>query len=225
MSAVYPNAIKVFSPRVDYTELVDAADVNVSYTEINAIQQTLGVLPNTDTIDGKLNTWSTVGNRISAVNKGVSKPFCNVYASNFSVPYAEGINPSFTNKGWDTHGMWTGDTQLVCPRSGVYSFDAYIRWHPDNLSADNQQPVFNRNGELLLAVRTVNVTGDLVDQGGFFPIGWQRSTHQAASITLPWFQGNAVELFVYQSCLTSPIVSTAFLSITYHRDPPTTNNL
>ena len=226
MVAVYPNAIKTFAYRQDYTELVDAADVNVSYDEIGAIQKTLGVLPNTDTIDGKVNTWPTVSNRISAVREGVSKPYCNVQAHNFSVPYGPaGLNVSWTNTTWDTHKMWAGGTQLICPRSGVYSFDIYIRWHPDNLPDDNQQPVFNRNGGLLIAARSTNISGDLVDTGGFYPIGWQRSTHQSASITLPWVKGDAVVMYVNQSCLTSPIVSSAYMSITYHRDPPTTNNL
>jgi hypothetical protein len=225
MVAVFPNAIKTFSYRQDYTDLVDAADVNVSYDEINAVQKNLGVLANTDVIDGATNTWSTVGKRISAVREGVSKPFCNVQAHNVSIPYGVQTTPSFTSKTWDTHGMWNGSTQLVCPRSGVYSFEVYIRWHPDNLPDDNQQPVFNHNGELFIALNSTGIGGNMTNQGGFFPIGWQKSTHQSASMTLPWIKGDAITAIAFQSCLSAPIVSTIYVSITYHRDPPTTNNL
>jgi hypothetical protein len=225
MVAVYPNAIKTFAYRQDYTELVDAADVNVTYDEIGAVQTTLGVLPNTDVIDGAVNTWSTVSTRISAVREGVSNPFCNVQAHNISVPYGIQYTPSFTSKTMDSHNMWNGSTQLVCPRSGVYSFEAYVRWHPDNLPNDNQQPVFDHNGELFIAINSTNVTGNLANQGGFFPIGWQKSTHQSTSMTLPWVKGDAVTVILYQDCLSAPIVATVYLSVTYHRDPQTTNNL
>jgi hypothetical protein len=120
--------------------------------------------------------------------------------------------------------MGTGG-QLICPRTGVYTFDIYIRWHADNTPNDNQQPVFNRNGELNISISAVNTNYNIVAQGGFFPIGWQKSTHQSASMTAPWAKGQAVTMLLQQTCLTTPITATAVCAITYHRDPPTTNNL
>jgi hypothetical protein len=225
MVAIYPAAVKKFSYRQDYTELVEAADVNVSYDEIAATQTTLGVLPNTDTIDGAVNTWSTVGNRISAVRAGVSKPYVTLSAHNFQVPYSTRTSPAWTSVTWDTHGMYGGSNQVVCKRSGVYTFDIYTRWHKDSLPADNQQPVFNRNGELQIFIQSNGTDYNIVNQGGFFPIGWQRSTHQSASITQPWYKGQALTMIHYQSCLTTPIIATSICAITYHRDPPTKNNL
>ncbi|HEY1645113.1 MAG TPA: hypothetical protein VGF75_01870 [Candidatus Saccharimonadales bacterium] len=225
MTAVYPAAVKTFAYRQDYTELVEAADVNVSYDEINATQKTLGVLPNTDTIDGAVSTWPTVGNRISAVAKGVSHPFCNVSANNIMVPYETHTVVQWTNKTWDTHGIWGGGTQLICPRSGVYTFNIYIRWHQDSMPNDNQQPVFNRSGQLKIALTPTNTPTDITNQGGYYPQGWQKANHQSASMTLPWVKGNAITMEVNQQCLTTGIIATALCSITYHRDPPTPNNL
>lgn len=223
MVAVYPSAIKTFVYRQDFTELVEAADVNVSYDEIRAIQNTLGVNPQTDVIDGKVNTYTSVSNRISVVRQGLDKPFANVSAHNMLIPYNTQHTATWTSKSWDTHSIWQGGSQLICPRDGVYTFDIYIRWHGDNSPNDNQQPVFNRNGELYIAIGSVGDTGYIVNQGGFFPIGWQKSTHQSASITVPWVKGNAVQVYVYQGCLTTPITATAICSVTYHRDPPAFN--
>lgn len=226
MVAVYPTNVKTFSYRQDFTQIVEAGDVNVAYDEIAALETTLGTNPQWDTIDGVVNKWSTVGARISAVRKGVSKPFVNVSAHNFTVAYGSGKHyVSWTNKSWDTHGMWTGGSYLTCKRSGVYTFDIYMRWHADNNSGDSGQPVFNRNGALEISLTPVGGTGDMVHQDGFYPIGWQKSTHQAASITMPWTAGQSVQMWVNQTSLTTPITATAFCSITYHRDAPTTNNL
>lgn len=220
MVAVYPSGIKTFSYREDYVEIVEAGDVNVSYDEIRAIQNTLGVNPQNETIDGKAYTWNNVNSRITAVRQGMDKPFVNVAANNIQIPYAVQTTIGWTSKTWDTAGIWPGGTQLICPRSGVYTFDIYLRWHDDAKPADNQQPVFNRSGELFIALTPVGGSGNTVNQGGYFPQGWQRSTHQSASMTVPWVKGTAVQMLAYQSCLTTPIVASAFMSATYHRDPP-----
>lgn len=224
MVAIYPAGLKSFQYRQDYTELVEAADVNVSYDEINAIETILGVNPQSDIIDGKVNTWSTVGNRISAVRQGVSKPYCNVSSNNFLVSYNTGQQISWTSKTWDTHNMASGVT-LTCPRSGVYSFDAYIRWHKDGMANDSQQPIFDRNGKLEIALQVEGSGAYTVAQTGFFPIGYQKATRQSASMTIPWEFGQKMVMSVTQSCLSTPITATALCSALYHRDPPTLNNL
>jgi hypothetical protein len=225
MVAVYPAAIKTFSYRQDYTELVEAADVNVSYDEIRAIQNTLGINPQNDTIDNAVNQWSSVSSRISAVRKGVSNPYVYVSANNFTCPIDQVVTVNWTNKVYDTHGMWDAGPHLTCKRSGIYTFDIYIRWHHDSTYQDNQQPIFNRNGELYISIGRVGEVSYLVNQGGFFPIGWQKATHQSASITAPWTLGSSVQMQIRQGGYSPSLVATAFCAITYHRDPPTTNNL
>jgi hypothetical protein len=222
MVAIYPNAVKKFSNRVDYTELVEAADVNVAYDEISATQNILGVLPNTDTIDGQLASWPTVSSRITSVRQGKSKPYANVWANNIVVGYNTSVPIQWTSKTWDTHNMWGGGPTLTCTRSGVYTFDIYIRWHADNQPADSQQTPFNRAGGLGIRALPAGGTYEYVDDLRYFPQGWQRSNHQSASITLPWTQGTTIEMIAVQNVLTTGITATAMMAVTYHRDPPTT---
>lgn len=226
MVAIYPAAIKKFAYRQDFTNIVDAADVNVLYDEVTAVENTLGPNPMWDTIDGKVNQWSTVSNRISAVREGVSKPFMNVSAHNVFIPFTSNNQViTWTNKTWDTHGIWSGGPHLVCPRSGVYTFHAYVRWHADNKSGDSQQTPYDRSGKLTLNLQTVNQGFDMVHDDRFFPQGFQAGTHMACSIAYPWIKGQAVQMVLNQTCLTTGITATVNCSITYHRDPPTTNNL
>lgn len=221
MVAIYPNAVKKFAYRQDFTELVEAADVNVGYDEIAAVQTTLGILPNTDTIDNQLTSWPNVSSRITSVRQGKANPYVNVWASNKVIGYNTNTPLQWTSKTWDTHNMWTGGPSVVCPRSGVYTFDIYIRWHADNLPADSQQPAFNRSGALGIKALAAGATSEYVDQIGYFPQGWQRSNHQSASVTLPWAQGQTIQMIAYQNTLTTGITATAMMAVTYHRDPPT----
>lgn len=225
MVAIYPAAVKKFPYRHDFTDIVDAADVNVLYDEVSAVESTLGVNPQTDVIDGKINSWPTVSARISAVREGVSKPFVGVNANNVQVPYNEQTVMNWTSKYWDTHDMWTGGPTITCPRTGVYTFSIFMHWHSSQTPDDYQQPVFNRSGELFIALNPLVGHGNICNQSGYFPQGWQRSTHQTASFTAPWFEGVGIQMIAYQSCLTTPLTVGALLSIQYHRDAPTPNNL
>jgi hypothetical protein len=172
-----------------------------------------------------VNTWPNVKANISSARQGYSLPFANVSANNILVPYNTKYSPSFNHKTWDTHSMWNGASQLVCKRSGVYTLDAYVRWHRDDLPADSQQPVFDRSGELMVYIQNPTANFNYVNQGGFFPQGWQKSTHQSASINYPWFAGQSIQVYLYQTCLSTPISATVTVSATFVRGVPTTNNL
>lgn len=225
MTAIYPAAIKKFAYRQDFTNIVDAADVNVLYDEVTAIENTLGPNPSWDTIDGTTVKWNTVSNRILAVREGTTIPYVNARAHNVVVPFNSQLTMNWTSVTWDTHHMFTGGANLTCPRTGVYTFDIYIRWHADNKPADNQQPAFDRSGALGIKCFPPNGGAEIVDQIGFFPQGWQRSNHQAASINMPWVKGQTVQMAAYQNCLTAGISATAMMNITFQRIQPTTNNM
>ena len=225
MAAVYPKAVKKFSYRQDYTELVEAADVNVTYDEITAIQNNLGVLPNSDTIDGKLVTWPTVRDNIASSRRGTSHPMIGLNAHNVLIPHAVPTTISWTAVPWDTHGMFSSPSNVMCERTGLYTFTAYIRWHKDGLAGDNQQPVFNKNGKLEIAVQELAGDSFVTAQTGFWPAGFQGSIRQSATHTTRWTKGGGVNIQVWQSCLTTPITATVGFSVTFHRDPPTLNNM
>lgn len=218
MVAIYPTGIKNFTYKTDFTDIVHAGDVNVSYDEIRAIETTLGTSPTTDNIDGTNYTWPTVGNRISAVNNGVSKPFCNVVINN-GLGTQQSL-PDFTGKTWDTHNMWTGGSNIVCPRSGVYTFSYTVNWYNPNAA----NVPFPRDGFVKSSLTVVGNTHAFVGNGGFFPAGWTVGIEQNASITMPWIKGSAVFLTLNQS-VAPTVPYYASVSVLFERGVPTAGNL
>ena len=83
MAASYPSSQKTFTKKVDLTSVVQAADVNDTYDEIQAIEATVGITPDTvSTYSGTPdfstpNTWGTVANRISNIEKAAYYSYQN----------------------------------------------------------------------------------------------------------------------------------------------------
>lgn len=218
MVAIYPTGIKNFTYKTDFTDIVNAGDVNVSYDEIKAIETTLGASPNVDNIDGTNYTWPTVGARISAVNKGVSKPYCNVVINN-DLATQQSL-PDFTGRTWDTHNMWSGGDHIVCPRTGVYTISYTINWY----SPTAFPPPFPRDGFVKSSLTIVGNAHPFVGVTEFFPAGWTVGIEQSASISIPWTKGAAIFLTLNQSVLPT-IPYFASVSALFERDAPTAGNL
>lgn len=234
MVAIYPTAVKSFSYRQDFTEIVEAADVNVAYDEIGAVQTVLGTYPNTDNIDGVTQTWPTVKASIQASKRGVTKPICYVHAVNNMVPYSfnnaehgpSGINATFSYATWDTHGMWQGGSVLKCPRTGWYDFAVYTEWQLESEPFDFEQPPFERSGYVQLGLQ-VDGGGRYVT-GYNFPVlqGQQFAPRESASQGFPWFKDSPLTVSLTQNVRASgPLPCNVYLSVTYVRDAPTQNNL
>ncbi len=226
MAAVYPTAIKSFKSRQNYTMIVDAGDVNQAYDEIQALQTVLGAMPHQDTLDGQTKTWSNVKTSIASARRGLTDPICRVTATNFRVPFNDDTFPVFTSKQVDTHGMWQGGPNLVCPRTGWYHIAGYIRWHKDgaNLAAQTQE--YDRSGKSQIGICKSTDTVFLTGQTSFYPKGWQDLTRADTSGFIYWTKGSAIRLNVYQAVLRRERMwATAWLTAAYHRDPPTANNM
>jgi hypothetical protein len=218
MVAIYPTGIKNFTYKTDFTDIVHAGDVNVSYDEIRAIENTLGTSPNVDNINGTTYTWPTVSSRISAVSKGVSNPFCNVVINN-ALATQQSL-PDFTGVTWDTHGMWSGGSNIVCKRSGVYTFSYNINWYSPSAPGSS----FIRDGFVKSSLTVVGSTHAFLGNGGFFPAGWTVGIEQSASITMPWVKGSAVFLTLNQN-VASTVPYYASVSALFERDVPSAGNL
>ena len=222
MVAVYPSAIKTFAYRQDYTDLVEAADVNVTYDELRAVQTTLGVKPQQETIDGRLYKYNNVNDRISSVRKGSTVPFVGVAAHDIQVPYNTEYHPTWNAKLFDTNNMISG-TNLVCPRDGIYHFEFYVRWHKNSVVTTNLQPTFDRNGKLEITARQVGSSGLLTGQAGWFPQGFKDFARLSASSLYPWYKGNSVQVTAYQSCYKAgSLFATVYAQIAFVRDIPAT---
>lgn len=226
MAAVYPTAIKSFKSRQNYTMIVDAGDVNQAYDEVAAIQTVLGAMPHQDTLDGQLKTWTNVKQSIASARRGLTDPICRVTATNFRVSYNDDTFPVFTSKQVDTHGMWQGGPNLVCPRTGWYHIGGYIRWHKDGMNLSSQTQQYDTSGKSQVGISTTTSTELLCGQTSYYPKGWQELTRANCYTFFYWTKGAAIRLNVYQRVLRAERMwATAWLTAAYHRDPPSLNNL
>jgi hypothetical protein len=72
VTASYPTIVRKFTPRVDGTEFVMAADVNGAYDEITAVESTLGANPQVyHPASGAPVSYSTVGSRLDQVQQNL----------------------------------------------------------------------------------------------------------------------------------------------------------
>ena len=69
--ADYPTGLPVFDPKDNFLDVVNDGDVNILYTEVRAIAETVGVTPQTraanwgvGTFDTTILNYSTVGARL-----------------------------------------------------------------------------------------------------------------------------------------------------------------
>lgn len=77
--ATYPGSIELFAgknPRTDNVDPVMAADVNLLYAEVSAIETAVGVSPATTPswsgdFDGTTTSWGTLTARVANLEKGV----------------------------------------------------------------------------------------------------------------------------------------------------------
>jgi hypothetical protein len=82
--ANYPNSVKNFDIKHDLTDIVYAADVNVVYDEVTAIQSNLGTLIKsrddnwgTGNFSSESTTWTSLKARITNIENGVFTVFNN----------------------------------------------------------------------------------------------------------------------------------------------------
>lgn len=80
MPASYPASIKTFTKKRDLLDIVLAADINLVYDEVTAIEQKLGTYPGTNTgwsgtFDQVTLVWPTVRERIQNIEYGLFTAF------------------------------------------------------------------------------------------------------------------------------------------------------
>lgn len=69
MPASYPSSIRVFSTKVNITDIVDASHPNSVQEEVVAIQTTLGVLPATSTTPSASGTFTATSTAYATLNQ------------------------------------------------------------------------------------------------------------------------------------------------------------
>lgn len=78
MAASYPSSVKVFTTKVNTTQVIDASHPNSVQDEVVAIQNTIGVSPNVSTtpspsgsFNGTSNSFASVSARLANIETGV----------------------------------------------------------------------------------------------------------------------------------------------------------
>lgn len=68
MPASYPSSVRVFSTKVNITDIVDASHPNTVQEEVVAIQTVLGTLPNVSTTPNPAGTFQATSTSFSTLN-------------------------------------------------------------------------------------------------------------------------------------------------------------
>lgn len=133
MAAVYPFQYKQFVAHKNLVEDVDASHVNDLQNEVSAIEQVLGLTPAADpTLKMKVNSWASVGARMSAIQRGQGVPAIYMYKSADTVPSPKNGAPKFIafpkpGPSWDPEGLFNG-TGFTTQRPGWWIFMANMMW-------------------------------------------------------------------------------------------------
>lgn len=238
MAAVYPTAVKSFSYRQDFTQLVNAADVNVAYDEITAIQNTLGTNPNQDSfinnaapIGNEYYSWPSVKANIASARRGTTNPSGFFRVFNTAVPFQgdDGahvpIRPNFSDAPWDTHGIWPGGNALICPRDGIYSFEVYTEWQVQTDPYDFEQTPFDRSGYVQLGLQFYGSGRFLTGYNVPTVQGVRYAPRASCAATWEWTKGTPVQLNLAQTAKLGGMHCCVYVYINYHRALPTAGNL
>jgi len=133
MSASYPKAIKTFTTKHDFTDDVNAVDVNDLQDEVKAMQSVLGIMPLTQMNKDPAQTipWTTVAGRLDALEAGLTKPVFSTW-NNDKVQVVKNVvkfvtldAPSAAN---DPLGWYNGTTGFRINRTGWYHINGYTLW-------------------------------------------------------------------------------------------------
>lgn len=98
MPASYPASVKTFTKKRDLLDIVLAADINLVYDEVTAIEQKLGTYPATNTgwsgtFDQSTLVWPTVRERIQNVEYGLFE----AYTDRVKSTGGSTLEPALTN--------------------------------------------------------------------------------------------------------------------------------
>lgn len=95
MPASYPSAIRVFSAKVNITDIVDASHPNSVQEEVVAIQTTLGVLPATSTTPSASGTFTATSTAYATLNQRLANIETGIVADTHT-QYVKKVNGAVT---------------------------------------------------------------------------------------------------------------------------------
>lgn len=140
-TAVYPNSVLSWIPRVDQVNVIYANDPNTLAVEVQAVEATVGTIPQIESSPpaGNSVTYPTLSGRVSAANNNALSPYCSVAnAAGFFINQGQQSFNHYPTQMSDPYSIWNG-TDLSIPTSGWWSIRADQKWnqHGNNFSGLN----------------------------------------------------------------------------------------
>jgi hypothetical protein len=199
MAAVYPKQYKSFTTHKNLVEDIDASHVNNLQDEVLALQQTLGILPHQDTtLKMKTNTWSSVGARISAAQRGQGVPAVFLSKSadaiprHSSPPFSKNI--SFPKPGYDPEGLWNGSS-ITANRTGFWVITGRAIW--SGWKPYTKAPYADREIDIWVGGQQVATVDNLPSPDG--------NTHQMITYQGWVNAGQKIELHMYHDVVNQTL--------------------
>lgn len=130
-TAVYPNSVLSWTPRVDQVNVVYANDPNTLAVEVQAVEATVGTTPQVESSPpaGSPVAYSTLSSRVSAANNNALLPYVSVSNTpGFFIGQGAQQWNRYPTQVADPYSIWNGST-LTIPTSGWWSIRADQKWN------------------------------------------------------------------------------------------------
>lgn len=126
MPASYPSSIRVFSTKVNITDIVDASHPNSVQEEVVAIQTTLGILPNVSTTPSASGTFLSTSQTFATLNARLANIETGIVADTHS-QYTKRTNGSVTTASTSQGVIRNIYTSTSTPTGGIDG-DVWLRY-------------------------------------------------------------------------------------------------
>jgi hypothetical protein len=130
-TAVYPNGIIQWTPRIDDVNIVFANDPNTLAVELSAVESTIGTKPQVEAGPpvGNAVNYATLSARVSAAMGCANLPGCSVLNNpGIFVGSGKQVYNNYTTQEYDPYGIWNGQ-DLTVPCNGWWSIRADQKWN------------------------------------------------------------------------------------------------
>ena len=140
-TAVYPNGILQWTPRIDQVNVIFANDVNTLAVELDAVEATVGTTPQVESNPpaGSPVNYATLSSRVSDANNNALLPFVSVTSpAGFFIGSGQQQFNHYNTQLVDPYRIWNG-TDLTIPCNGWWSIRADQKWnqHGNNFEGLN----------------------------------------------------------------------------------------
>jgi hypothetical protein len=221
--ATYPNSIFFWQPRIDQQNIVFANDPNTLANEIIAVEQVVGVNPQTEKHPpiGTGYTYRTLDSRVSAAMANLEMPFAEFTANQFFINQGAQMFQTY-RPAYDPFGIFDGQCATI-PTTGWWQITAGQKWNQqgDNFIGGNAQFLFINGAWVTAEIwewdnffgnPAYHFASNITSANGFTRIFWQGVLNKGAKVQMlavnstfcPGINVNDIYMTLYCSRVTPP---------------------